>query len=75
MRSKVFADATSALAGLLADGMTMMAGGFGLCGIPEMMIAAVRDSDVRNLTFISTTIAGSTISAWGCCWPTARSGR
>ena len=53
MRSKVYADAGSALAGLLADGMVMMAGGFGLCGIPEKTIAAVRDSGVRDLTFIS----------------------
>jgi 3-oxoacid CoA-transferase subunit A len=53
MRSKVFADADSALKGLLRDGMTMMAGGFGLCGIPEKMIAAVRDSGVRDLIVIS----------------------
>ncbi len=53
MRSKVYPDATAALTGLLHDDMTVMAGGFGLCGIPEMMIAAVRDSGARDLTFIS----------------------
>jgi 3-oxoacid CoA-transferase subunit A len=46
-------DATAALAGRLRDGMTIMAGGFGLCGIPENLIAAIRDSGVKDLTFIS----------------------
>ena len=50
---KVFADARSALTGLTRDGMTVMAGGFGLCGIPENLIAALRDSGARNLTVIS----------------------
>lgn len=53
MRAKVYADATRALQGLLRDGMTLMAGGFGLCGIPETLIAAIRQSGVRDLTFIS----------------------
>jgi 3-oxoacid CoA-transferase subunit A len=51
--NKVYADAHSALAGLLRDGMTIMAGGFGLCGIPETLIFAIRDSGVKNLTVIS----------------------
>jgi 3-oxoacid CoA-transferase subunit A len=51
--NKVYADATSALAGLLKDGMTIMAGGFGLCGIPETLIFAIRESGVKNLTVIS----------------------
>ncbi len=51
--SKVYSDATSALAGLLKDGMTVMSGGFGLCGIPETLILAIRDSGVKNLTVIS----------------------
>src|SRR5580704_7347829 len=51
--NKVYADATSALAGLLKDGMTIMAGGFGLCGIPETLILAIRDSGVKNLTVVS----------------------
>src|SRR5271165_208321 len=51
--NKVYADARTALAGLLKDGMTIMAGGFGLCGIPESLILAIRDSGVKNLTIVS----------------------
>jgi 3-oxoacid CoA-transferase subunit A len=50
---KVFPDAKVALAGLLQDGMTIMAGGFGLCGIPETLIQAIRESGVKNLTVVS----------------------
>jgi 3-oxoacid CoA-transferase subunit A len=50
---KVYSDARSALDGLLKDGMTIMAGGFGLCGIPETLIHAIRDSGVKNLTVVS----------------------
>ena len=50
---KVYRDAKTALAGLLKDGMTIMAGGFGLCGIPETLIQAIRDSGVKDLTVIS----------------------
>src|SRR5882757_507337 len=50
---KVYPDAKSALAGALTDGMTIMAGGFGLCGIPETLILAIRDSGVKNLTVVS----------------------
>jgi 3-oxoacid CoA-transferase subunit A len=50
---KVFADARSALAGIVRDGMTVMSGGFGLCGVPEDLIDALRDSGVRNLTVVS----------------------
>lgn len=50
---KVYPDAHAALAGLLKDGMTIMAGGFGLCGIPESLIRAIRDTGVRNLTIVS----------------------
>ena len=50
---KVYKSATAALDGLLFDGMTVMSGGFGLCGIPENLIAALRDSGVKNLTAIS----------------------
>jgi 3-oxoacid CoA-transferase subunit A len=50
---KVYPDARAALAGLLKDGMLIMAGGFGLCGIPETLILAIRDSGVKNLTFVS----------------------
>src|SRR5437016_2851329 len=50
---KVYPDAPAALAGLLRDGMTIMSGGFGLCGIPEGPIAAIRSSGVTGLTVIS----------------------
>ena len=50
---KVYSDTKSALDDLLFDGMTIMSGGFGLCGIPEKLIAALRDSGVKNLTVIS----------------------
>ncbi|HEX2510796.1 MAG TPA: CoA transferase subunit A [Microvirga sp.] len=50
---KVYPDARAALAELVKDGMTIMAGGFGLCGIPETLILAIRDSGAKNLTFIS----------------------
>src|SRR5215471_11094443 len=50
---KVYPDARTALAGLLRDGMTIMSGGFGLCGIPETLIAAIRDAGVTGLTVIS----------------------
>src|SRR5215218_7604341 len=53
MANKVYPDAALALDGLLRDGMTMMAGGFGLCGIPEKLILAIRDSGVRDLTAVS----------------------
>src|SRR5262245_3673221 len=50
---KVYPDARAALAGLLKDDMLIMAGGFGLCGIPESLILAIRDSGVKNLTVVS----------------------
>jgi len=50
---KVYPDARAALAGLLKDGMLIMAGGFGLCGIPESLIKAIRESGVKNLTVVS----------------------
>lgn len=50
---KVYPDPDAALAGLLQDGMTVMSGGFGLCGIPEALIAAIRTSGVTGLTVIS----------------------
>ncbi|HEX9465992.1 MAG TPA: CoA transferase subunit A [Alphaproteobacteria bacterium] len=50
---KVYPDATAALAGVLKDGMLIMAGGFGLCGIPDQLILAIRDSGVKNLTVVS----------------------
>ena len=53
MGKKVQPNSKAALEGLLFDGMTIMAGGFGLCGIPETLISALRDSGVKNLTVIS----------------------
>ncbi len=50
---KLYPDAKSALDGLTFDGMTVMAGGFGLCGIPEHLIAALRDSGTKGMTVIS----------------------
>src|SRR4028119_1515166 len=50
---KLYSDAAAALDGLLSDGMTICAGGFGLCGIPERLIDAVRDSGVTGLTVVS----------------------
>ncbi len=62
MAQKLHDDAASALKGLLFDGMTIAAGGFGLCGIPETLILAIRDSGVKNLTVISNN-AG--VDDWG----------
>ena len=53
MPAKLHASADEALADLLKDGMTIAAGGFGLCGIPETLIYAIRDSGVRDLTILS----------------------
>jgi 3-oxoacid CoA-transferase subunit A len=51
--NKLFPSASAALAGALHDGMTIMSGGFGLCGIPSALIEAIRDSGVTGLTIIS----------------------
>ena len=51
--NKVYPDAKSALDGLLKDGMMIMSGGFGLCGIAEFLSDAIRDSGVKNLTVVS----------------------
>ncbi len=51
--SKIYPDATAALAGVLRDGMVIMAGGFGLCGIPTALIEAIRESGVKDLTCVS----------------------
>jgi len=62
MANKVYPDAKSALEGLTTDGMTVMSGGFGLCGIPENLIIALRDTGVKGLTVISNN-AG--VDGWG----------
>ena len=53
MANKIYDDASAALDGLLFDGMTIAAGGFGLCGIPENLIAAIRDAGTKDLTVYS----------------------
>ncbi len=53
MANKVFGSAKEALADIVADGQTLAVGGFGLCGIPEALIAALRDTGVKKLTCIS----------------------
>ena len=50
---KIYKDASAALDGVLFDGMLIAAGGFGLCGIPELLIAAIRDAGTKNLTVAS----------------------
>src|SRR5882757_927838 len=50
---KVYPDAVSALRGVVTDGMTLMCGGFGVCGVPENLIAALHASGVRDLTVVS----------------------
>ena len=70
--NKVYPDAKSALAGVVQDGQTIAVGGFGLCGIPEALIEALRDSGVKQLTAISNN-AGVDGLAWASCWKRARS--
>ena len=53
MANKVYKDAKSALEGVLSDGMMVMCGGFGLVGIPDKLIRAMRDAGVKNLTCVS----------------------
>jgi len=51
--NKIYPSAAAALDGLVADGQVLAVGGFGLCGIPEALIEALKDSGVKNLTCIS----------------------
>ena len=53
MAGKIYADAAAALDGVLRDDMLIASGGFGLCGIPERLLTAIRDSGVKGLTFCS----------------------
>ena len=64
MASKVFKDAKSALEGYLFDGMTVMSGGFGLSGNPENLIAALRESGVKDLTVISNNCGADNFGLW-----------
>jgi len=51
--NKIYASAAEALDGIIDDGMLIASGGFGLCGIPELLLAAIRDSGAKDLTFAS----------------------
>ena len=51
--NKIYSDCKEALEGAVFDGMTLMCGGFGLCGVPERMIDALKDSGVKNITAVS----------------------
>lgn len=62
MAGKIHRSPGESLAGLLRDGMSIAVGGFGLCGIPEQLIVALRDSGVRDLTIVSNN-AG--VDDWG----------
>ena len=64
MAQKVFPDARAALDGLLSDGMTIMSGGFGLSGNPENLIAAVKDSGVKDLTVVSNNCGADNFGLW-----------
>jgi 3-oxoacid CoA-transferase subunit A len=64
MSSKVYADAGRALEGVVFNGMTVMAGGFGLCGIPENLITALRDSGVKDLTVIGNNVGADHHGMW-----------
>ena len=64
MANKVHATPDAALAGLLRDGMMVMSGGFGLCGVPDALIEAIRKSGVKNLTVVSNN-AGTDGAALG----------
>src|SRR4051812_50033475 len=64
MANKIFTDATSALDGLLFDGMTIMAGGFGLSGNPENLITALRGAGTKNLTIISNNCGADNLGLW-----------
>jgi 3-oxoacid CoA-transferase subunit A len=62
--SKVYPDAAAALKGLTFDGMTVMSGGFGLCGNPENLIAALKEDGVKNITVISNNCGADNYGLW-----------
>ena len=64
MVTKIYADAVSALARVLFDGMTVMSGGFGLCGNPENCIAALRGNGTKDLTVISNNCGADGFGLW-----------
>ena len=64
MSSKVYADAASALEGIVFDGMTLMSGGFGLSGNAENLLEALKENGVRNLTVISNNCGADNFGLW-----------
>src|SRR5580704_16575840 len=64
MAGKVYPDAKNALAGIPFDGMSVMAGGFGLCGNPENMIEALRENGVKDITIISNNCGADNRGLW-----------
>ena len=64
---KIYPDAAAALDGLLRDGMTIAAGGFGLCGIPERLIDAIVASGVKDLTIASNNAGIDNEGSASCC--------
>ena len=64
MSRKIYPDAGSALEGLLRDGMTIMSGGFGLSGNPELLILAIKASGVKDLTVISNNCGADGFGLW-----------
>jgi 3-oxoacid CoA-transferase subunit A len=64
MLSKVYPDAHAALKGILFDGMSIMSGGFGLCGVPENLVIALRDSNVKDLTVIGNNVGCDEHGMW-----------
>jgi 3-oxoacid CoA-transferase subunit A len=64
MTDKVYPNAAAAVAGVAFDGMTVMSGGFGLAGIPENLIAALKQAGVRNLTVISNNCGADNFGLW-----------
>ena len=69
---KIYGTASEALDGLLFDGMTIAAGGFGLCGIPELLIAAIREAGTKDLSISRPIMQVLTGSGLASCWNRAR---
>ncbi|MGQ0700078.1 MAG: CoA transferase subunit A [Panacagrimonas sp.] len=64
MSSKVYPDAASAMRGVVTDGMTVAAGGFGLCGVPLDLIVALRNTNTKNLTVIGNNVGCDNHGMW-----------
>lgn len=64
MNSKVYPDAASALKGVVADGMTVASGGFGLCGVPLDLVVALRDTQAKNLTIVGNNVGCDGHGMW-----------